>query len=121
MRMVPLVATAVLALSVSALSAQQTKPPENVKPPEEMSQPQSQPQNQPQSQPQEMGEAEGVNAAVLEEVTQMADAAFKAASSPAPAKTPEQIAADEAAIASHCDSLYARAHERNPDLPAGCE
>lgn len=103
MRSAPLVAIAVLALSIPALSAQEAKPPEEVTPPQQMSQ------------------SQGVSPAVLEEVTKMADAAFKAATPPKPTKTPEQVAADKKAIESHCDALYARVKERVPELPGSCE
>ena len=61
-----------------------------------------------------------VTPAVLDELRQKADAAFKASVPARPQKTPEQVEAEKAAIKSHCDALFARMAERDSKLPASC-
>jgi hypothetical protein len=61
-----------------------------------------------------------VTPAVLEELRQNADAAFKASVPKPPQKTPEQIEAEKQAIKSHCDALFARMAERDSKLPNSC-
>ena len=62
-----------------------------------------------------------VTPAVLEELRQNADAAFKASVPAPPKKTPEQIEAEKQAIKSHCDALFARMAERDSKLPNSCD
>lgn len=59
--------------------------------------------------------------AVLQEIREKADAAFKASEKPKPPKTPEQIAAEKKSIKSHCDGVFARAAERGSTLPGNCD
>ena len=62
-----------------------------------------------------------VTPAVMQELRQKADAAFKASVPPKPQKTPEQVEAEKAAIKRHCDALFARMAERDSKLPASCD
>lgn len=59
--------------------------------------------------------------AVLQELRQKADAAFKASNPPKPQKTPEQIEAEKKSIKSHCNALFARVAERDSKLPGSCD
>ena len=61
-----------------------------------------------------------VTPAVIEELRQRADAAFKASVPAPPQKTPERIEAEKQAIKSHCDALFARMAERDSTLPNSC-
>jgi hypothetical protein len=61
-----------------------------------------------------------VTPAVLQELRQKADAAFKASVPAPPKKTPEQVEAEKKSIKSHCDALFARMAERDNKLPNSC-
>jgi hypothetical protein len=67
------------------------------------------------------GASAEVTPQLLQEITQDAAAAFKAANPPKPKPTPEQVEADKKAIKSHCNAVFARMAERDSKLPSSCD